>query len=87
VIFAPGLRTAEEIREVRAATSKPLNVLAHRGLTVRDAVAAGAQRISLGGALTWTAVEAMARAAEQIRDTGDLSVLASPARIREWLAG
>jgi len=87
VVFAPGLRTLEDIREVSQAASKPLNVLAHRGITVRDAIQAGAQRISLGGSLTWTAVEAMASAAEQIRDAGDLSVLASPARIREWLSG
>src|SRR6476661_9798749 len=30
VLYAPGLSTADEIRAVREATSKPLNVLAHR---------------------------------------------------------
>jgi hypothetical protein len=48
-------------------------------------IGAGAQRISVGGALTWTAVEAMASAAEQIRDHGDFSGLGSAARIRDWL--
>jgi len=86
VLYAPGLRSAEEIRAVRAATSKPINVLARPDLTMTEIVDAGAQRISVGGALTWTAIEAMAHAAERIRDDGDFSSLASAARIREWLS-
>lgn len=39
---------------------------------------AGAQRISVGGALAWTAIGAAARAAEAIHDSGDFSALASP---------
>jgi 2-methylisocitrate lyase-like PEP mutase family enzyme len=86
VLYAPGLRDAEQIRAVCEAVSRPVNVLAHPGLTKADIVGAGAQRISVGGALTWTAVEAMAQAAEQIRDQGDFSGLGSAARIRDWLA-
>jgi 2-methylisocitrate lyase-like PEP mutase family enzyme len=85
VLYAPGLETAEQIRAVCAASSKPVNVLARPGLRVNEVFAAGAQRISLGGALAWTAVEAMAQAAERIRDEGDLGALASPKRIRAWL--
>jgi 2-methylisocitrate lyase-like PEP mutase family enzyme len=62
-------------------------VLAHPKLTMREIVDAGAQRVSIGGALTWTAVNAMAAAAERLRDDGDFSVLGSSARIREWLRG
>jgi 2-methylisocitrate lyase-like PEP mutase family enzyme len=87
VLYAPGIRGAEEIHAVCAAVSKPVNVLAYRGLTMREAISAGAQRVSLGGALAWTAVEAMAGAAEQIRDSGDFSSLGSASRIRDWLAG
>jgi 2-methylisocitrate lyase-like PEP mutase family enzyme len=87
VLYAPGLREIDQIRAVCAAVSKPVNVLAHPGLTLREIVDAGAQRISVGGALTWTAVEAMAHAAERIRDEGDFSELASGSRIRDWLAG
>jgi 2-methylisocitrate lyase-like PEP mutase family enzyme len=87
VLYAPGLRTAEEIRAVCAAVSKPVNVLAHRGLTLAEIAEAGGQRVSVGGALTWAAVEAMAAAAQGIRDRGDFSGLASPARVREWLGG
>jgi 2-methylisocitrate lyase-like PEP mutase family enzyme len=86
VLYAPGLRTGEEIRAVCDAVSKPVNVLAHRGLTTSEIVAAGAQRISVGGALTWAAVGALVAAAEQIRDHGDFSALVAPARLREWLA-
>ncbi len=85
VLYAPGLGDAEQIRAVCQAVSKPVNVLAHPGLTKAEIVGAGAQRISVGGALTWTAVEAMARAAEQIRGQGDFSGLGSAARIRDWL--
>jgi 2-methylisocitrate lyase-like PEP mutase family enzyme len=86
VLFAPGLRNAEEIRTVCDAVSKPVNVLAHKGLTVAEITAAGGQRISVGGALTWVAVGALAAAAERIRDDGDFSVLSAPPQLREWLS-
>jgi 2-methylisocitrate lyase-like PEP mutase family enzyme len=86
VLYAPGLRTAEEIRTVCDAVSKPVNVLAHRGLTMSEIVAAGAQRVSVGGALTWAAAGALVAAAEQIRDHGDFSALVAPTQLREWLA-
>lgn len=85
VLYAPGLRGAQEIQAVCAATSRPVNVLAHRGLTMSEIVGAGAQRVSVGGALAWTAIEAMAQAAERMRDDGDFSSLASGSRIRGWL--
>lgn len=87
VLYAPGLRDADQIRAVREATSRPLNVLAHPGLSVTAIIAAGGQRISVGGALTWVAVGAMATAAREIRDAGDLSSLAARVRIEEWLGG
>jgi len=85
VLYAPGLRDADDIRAVTGAVSKPVNVLAHAGLSVAEIVGAGAQRISVGGGLTWVAMRAMVTAAEQIRDGGDLSSLTGPGPIREWL--
>ena len=85
VLYAPGLATIAEIRAVCSAVSRPVNVLAWPGLTTAEIFSAGAQRISVGGALAWTAVEAFAQAAERIRDTGDLSSLGSARRIRGWL--
>jgi hypothetical protein len=61
-------------------------VLARPGLSAAEIFGAGAQRISVGGSLGWTAVEAFARAAEQIRDAGDFSGLAGARRVRGWLA-
>jgi 2-methylisocitrate lyase-like PEP mutase family enzyme len=87
VLYAPGLRSGEEIRAVCEATSKPLNVLAHAGLSMREIVEAGGQRVSVGGALTWVAVGAMAAAAGEIRDRGDFSAFASRVPINEWLGG
>jgi 2-methylisocitrate lyase-like PEP mutase family enzyme len=80
VLYAPGLRNADEIRAVCAAVSKPVNVLARRDLTLREIVDAGARRVSVGGALTWTAVAALVAAAERIRDDGDFSLLSAPPR-------
>jgi 2-methylisocitrate lyase-like PEP mutase family enzyme len=87
VLYAPGLRNADEIRAVCEATSKPLNVLARPGLSTIEITAAGAQRISVGGGLTWVAVSAMAATAEKMRDLGDFSSLDAPVRLEEWLAG
>jgi diketogulonate reductase-like aldo/keto reductase len=56
VLYAPGLATTEEIRAVCGAVSKPVNVLARANLTFDEMAEAGAQRISVGGALTWVAV-------------------------------
>ena len=86
VLYAPGLRTAEEIRAVCDAVSKPVNVLARRDLSMAEIVDAGAQRISVGGALTWTAVNAFAAAASKIRDQGDFSALGDGSQLDEWLA-
>ena len=87
VVYAPGLRNAEEIRAVCETTTKPVNVLAHPGLSMSEIVDAGALRISVGGALTWVAVGAMASAAKRIRDDGDLSALAASVDIDAWLGG
>ena len=86
VLYAPGLRTLDEIRAVCQAVSKPVNVLAAAGLSFADIAAAGARRVSVGGSLAWVAVRAMVDAAEAIRDTGDFSALAVKLPIDEWLA-
>jgi 2-methylisocitrate lyase-like PEP mutase family enzyme len=84
VLYAPGLRTVEEIRTVCEAVGKPMNVLALPGLTFAQVAEAGAQRVSVGGALTWVAIKAFADAAESLRDTGDFDVLSSRVPVDEW---
>jgi len=86
VLYAPGLRDAGEVRRVCEAVSRPVNVLAHPGLSMREIVDAGGQRVSVGGALTWVAARAMADAAQHIRDTGDFSPLKGSGPISDWLA-
>jgi 2-methylisocitrate lyase-like PEP mutase family enzyme len=86
VLYAPGLRTAEEIRAVCEAVSRPVNVLALPELSLAEVVAAGARRVSVGGGLTWVAVSALAAAAVEIRDAGDFSSLAARLPLDEWLA-
>jgi len=86
VLYAPGLRTTDEIRTVCEAVGKPVNVLARPQLTVREIVDAGAQRISVGGSLAWVAVSAMAAAAEQMRDEGSFAGLDVSPPVSDWLA-
>lgn len=86
VLYAPGLRNVGEISAVCDAVTKPVNVLAVPGLTFAEVAAAGAQRVSVGGALTWVAVDAFARAATAVRD-GDFSVLGARLPLEAWLGG
>jgi 2-methylisocitrate lyase-like PEP mutase family enzyme len=84
VLYAPGLRTVDEIRAVCDAVSKPVNVLAVPSLSFAEIAEAGAQRVSVGGSLTWVATKAFADAAAAIRDEGDLSALAARVPLDEW---
>jgi 2-methylisocitrate lyase-like PEP mutase family enzyme len=86
VLYAPGLATPDEIRQVCEAVTKPVNVLARPTLTFDEIAGAGAQRISVGGSLTWTAVDALVKAAETIRDGGDFSVLRPPPPLKDWFS-
>jgi 2-methylisocitrate lyase-like PEP mutase family enzyme len=86
VLYAPGLTTVAEIQAVCEAVSRPVNVLAVPDLALAEVFAAGAQRVSVGGALTWAAVRALVEAAEALRDAGDPSGLAVRLPLREWLS-
>jgi 2-methylisocitrate lyase-like PEP mutase family enzyme len=85
VLYAPGLSTVEEIRTVCEAVARPVNVLARPDLSFADITAAGAQRVSVGGALTWVAAAGLISAAERIRDDGDFTALRTGVKIDEWL--
>jgi 2-methylisocitrate lyase-like PEP mutase family enzyme len=86
VLYAPGLRSVEEIRAVCQAVAKPVNVLARADLSLAEIVDAGARRVSVGGALTWVAARAMVEAAQAIRDHGDFSALGASLPLAEWFA-
>jgi 2-methylisocitrate lyase-like PEP mutase family enzyme len=85
VLYAPGLRDADAIRAVCGAVGRPVNVLARPDLTVAAIVEAGAQRVSVGGGLTWVAVKAFADAAAGIREDGDLAALGATLPLADWL--
>ncbi|WP_333988370.1 isocitrate lyase/PEP mutase family protein [Pseudomonas sp. S3(2024)] len=73
VLYAPGLRSAEEVLAVvRAVAPKPVNVLMSGGLklTVRELEEMGVRRISTGSALALAAFGEFFRAAEEIQQHG-----------------
>jgi 2-methylisocitrate lyase-like PEP mutase family enzyme len=72
VLYAPALKTLDEVRLVTGALNKPVNVLAPlvKGVTVAELAGAGAKRISVGGALARAAITAVLRAGAAMRDQG-----------------
>ena len=81
-LYAPGLKTREEIAEVVAAVApKPFNVLIGfpSELSVQDAASLGVRRISVGGALARSAWGGFMRAARAILDDGRFGVFAEAA--------
>lgn len=73
VLYAPGLRNAEEVLAVvRAVAPKPVNVLMSGGLklTVQALEEMGVRRISTGSALALAAFGEFFRAAEEIQQHG-----------------
>jgi 2-methylisocitrate lyase-like PEP mutase family enzyme len=78
-LYAPGIRTADQIAAVVAGvTPKPVNVLmsAATGLTVADLAGLGVRRISVGGALSRVAWGAFMRASRQIAEQGRFDAFA-----------
>ncbi|MBV4471895.1 isocitrate lyase/PEP mutase family protein [Pseudomonas siliginis] len=73
VLYAPGLRSAEEVLAVvQAVAPKPVNVLMSGGLklTVQQLEELGVRRISTGSALALAAFGEFFRAAEEIQQSG-----------------
>jgi len=72
-LYAPGIRTREEIEAVvQALAPKPVNFLNGwaLGFTVSDLAAMGVRRISVGGSLARVAMHAFIRAATEIAKDG-----------------
>ncbi len=86
VLFAPGVREPEQIRElVRAVDPKPLNVLmsSDTGLGMADLERLGVRRVSVGSALSRVAWGAFLRAARLIAEQGSFAGLADAASFEE----
>lgn len=85
-LYAPGLRTREQIAAVVAAVApKPVNVLigSAGGFTLADMAALGVRRVSVGGALARAAWGAFLRAARTIAEQGRFDGFADAASGQE----
>ncbi len=71
VLYAPGLRRLEDIRQVVREVGRPVNVLVFEGVPpVSELAGAGVSRISVGGAFAFAALGAVVSAATELRDQG-----------------
>jgi 2-methylisocitrate lyase-like PEP mutase family enzyme len=79
VLYAPGLTSLDDIWQVCAAVSKPVNVLMGlKGATysLEELAAAGVRRISVGGSFARAALGAFVRAAREVKDKGTFTYAA-----------
>lgn len=72
VLFAPGLKSLDQVKTVVASVSRPLNVLAAfmPNVTLEEYAQAGVCRISIGGALAHHARQATLGVADQMQNLG-----------------
>jgi 2-methylisocitrate lyase-like PEP mutase family enzyme len=71
VLYAPGLREADEVRRVVESVRAPVNVLARPGLpSVHELAELGVARVSVGGSFAFAAYGAAAAAARELREQG-----------------
>jgi 2-methylisocitrate lyase-like PEP mutase family enzyme len=71
VLFAPGARDLETIRELVSSVDLPVNVLVLPGMpSVAELAEAGVSRISVGGAFAFAAYGAAAAAGRELMESG-----------------
>ncbi|HEY1899052.1 MAG TPA: isocitrate lyase/phosphoenolpyruvate mutase family protein [Steroidobacteraceae bacterium] len=73
VLFAPGIKSREDIRQIISSIDRPLNILAGMPgmpLTVAELQELGVTRISLGGSLARAAYGAMLQAMAEVQTQG-----------------
>lgn len=71
VVFAPGIRQADELRSLVASVDVPVSVLAMPGVpVVAELAEMGVARVSVGGAFAYAAYGAMVTAARELLDSG-----------------
>ena len=74
VLFAPGLKTIDEIRAVTSSVDRPVNVLVAAGRPpVEELAAAGVARISVGGLFAFKAYADLVASATELREQGTVS--------------
>lgn len=76
VLYAPGLSSAQDIRQVTESVDRPVNVLAVPGApSVPELAELGVARVSVGGAFAFAALGALREVAEELRDRGTYQYL------------
>jgi 2-methylisocitrate lyase-like PEP mutase family enzyme len=71
VLYAPGLKRLEDIRQLVSSVDRPVNVLARPGgPPVSELAAAGVKRVSVGGAFAFAALGAAVEAGRELLDEG-----------------
>jgi 2-methylisocitrate lyase-like PEP mutase family enzyme len=81
VLFAPGVRELDEIRELVNSVDRPVNVLALPGMpSVSELADAGVSRISVGGAFAFAAFGAAAAAGRELLESGTYGYWETAAR-------
>jgi 2-methylisocitrate lyase-like PEP mutase family enzyme len=76
VLFAPGIKRAEDIRHVVESVDRPVSVLAVRGApSTAELAGLGVARVSVGGAFAFAALGAVYEAATELRDRGTYGYL------------
>ncbi|WP_119417968.1 isocitrate lyase/PEP mutase family protein [Desertibaculum subflavum] len=86
VLYAPGIRTLAEVREICAAVKRPFNVVTgwlERDITASQLAEAGAKRISVGGALNRLALASFTNAARAMKEQGSFAWMRDMAAIGE----
>jgi 2-methylisocitrate lyase-like PEP mutase family enzyme len=76
VLYAPGLRHLDEVREVVRAVNRPVNVVTgwlDPDITLAQLSEAGAKRISVGGTLSRLALATFVEAAQAMRLQGSFA--------------
>lgn len=77
LLYAPHLRTREEVAELVRSVDRPVNVLlGPGGATVADLTALGVRRISVGGSLYRAAIGGFMRASRELKEQGSFGFLA-----------
>jgi len=76
VLYAPGLRTLAEVRQVVGAVNRPVNVVTgwlDPAITAAQLAKAGARRISVGGALSRLALATFVNAGRAMKEQGSFA--------------
>jgi len=92
VVYAPGLTALDQVRTVTAAVTCPVNVLAPfiPTTTLDDLAAAGARRVSVGGALAMLAMAPVIEAGREMLEHGGfgwLRQVRAGAEVKRYLQG